>query len=556
MQLVSPLCSGIRGAENGFAFIDERATGVPATCYTSFEGTAIAPQPGTGFALDANGAFEVYVNQLVDVRVVDANGTAVVTFTMGEAAPNVEVRSLAFTGQDYQSGASAPGNPTTLQAILDLITTAFGSTDWNITVGGVTRTPASWLSSIAGVFTNVKDPSYGAVGDGVTDDTSHIQAALTAATSGKSIVFFPAGTYRIVSKLTIPPGVSLWGSGTEGTFIKIDHATNDLLEYGAGTDTGLQEIRGLSLDALQANSGIFVSLTSAGTRRVFIVNCLFGSVSTLHAGKNVQASTSAHVVQISDTDFYCKAADGVTATADIGRVVARNCRFFTVGTPYNNNLLTAKGYTSIAGCRFDMSTTNGSVGNCVSVGSITAGVGASGCIVGCEFTPGTSAAGAAAIIVTGANDNATAFYEMGNAIHEGFGFGVAGLTNLTAATAQAVSTYRDPRIEQLATNANVTMTGDTHGTTLITRSTNAAGQVLASNVGPPGCHYTVGVLNSSGGNIAAAGISFGVGFIATVPAFPVGAVLATGKTMWYHFRAVVVGGTAFWTPVATNIQGV
>lgn len=45
---------------------------------------------------------------------------------------------------------------------------------------------------------NVKD--FGAKGDGVTDDTEAIQAAVT---SNKSI-FFPAGRYRCTESITVP----------------------------------------------------------------------------------------------------------------------------------------------------------------------------------------------------------------------------------------------------------------------------------------------------------------------------------------------------------------
>ena len=60
-------------------------------------------------------------------------------------------------------------------------------------------------SMINGATTNVLD--YGAVGDGVTDDTAAIQAALNA---GK-IIFFPYGQYLITSQLIAPPEVSLTG---------------------------------------------------------------------------------------------------------------------------------------------------------------------------------------------------------------------------------------------------------------------------------------------------------------------------------------------------------
>lgn len=48
-------------------------------------------------------------------------------------------------------------------------------------------------------FANVKDPVYGAKGDGITDDTIAIQAALNASRQ----VFIPAGTYKITSPLLI-----------------------------------------------------------------------------------------------------------------------------------------------------------------------------------------------------------------------------------------------------------------------------------------------------------------------------------------------------------------
>lgn len=55
-------------------------------------------------------------------------------------------------------------------------------------------------STVATSFYDVS--SYGAVGDGTTDDTSAIQSALTACnTAGGGTVFFPTGTYLITSQL-------------------------------------------------------------------------------------------------------------------------------------------------------------------------------------------------------------------------------------------------------------------------------------------------------------------------------------------------------------------
>lgn len=60
--------------------------------------------------------------------------------------------------------------------------------------------------------------SFGAVGDGVTDDTSAIQNALDAAGgAGGGVVLMPRGSYRITSTLTITtPGTALVGAGNGG----------------------------------------------------------------------------------------------------------------------------------------------------------------------------------------------------------------------------------------------------------------------------------------------------------------------------------------------------
>lgn len=50
---------------------------------------------------------------------------------------------------------------------------------------------------------NVKDPKYGAKGDGVTDDTQAIQAAIDAAALTHSVVHFPKGEYKTSSQLTV-----------------------------------------------------------------------------------------------------------------------------------------------------------------------------------------------------------------------------------------------------------------------------------------------------------------------------------------------------------------
>lgn len=82
------------------------------------------------------------------------------------------------------------------------------------------RAVASLLAGIAGgLVYNVQNPAYGAAGDGVTDDTAAIQAAITAATATTgNTVFFPAGVYVISAPLVVTSsGLTLLGSGPGAT---------------------------------------------------------------------------------------------------------------------------------------------------------------------------------------------------------------------------------------------------------------------------------------------------------------------------------------------------
>lgn len=81
---------------------------------------------------------------------------------------------------------------------------------------------------------NVKD--FGAVGDGVTDDTAAIQAAITATTTGKTL-FFPSGTYNFSTQLVFNTNkIGIIGEGSATTFLKYTGAntTNDLIVVGDG----------------------------------------------------------------------------------------------------------------------------------------------------------------------------------------------------------------------------------------------------------------------------------------------------------------------------------
>lgn len=93
--------------------------------------------------------------------------------------------------------------------------------------GAVARTVQAKLRESV----SVKD--FGAVGDGVTDDTAAIQAAidsLGASTGGT--IYLPVGTYRTTAILACTQrGVSLIGDGADASIITAEHSTGAVVRF-------------------------------------------------------------------------------------------------------------------------------------------------------------------------------------------------------------------------------------------------------------------------------------------------------------------------------------
>lgn len=97
-------------------------------------------------------------------------------------------------------------------------------TTTNFSAGTVVA--SSWLNDVDDTVYNkvsncVNVKSYGAVGDGTTDDTAALENAITAVSNlGGGFVDLDAGTFRITNAQTIPTKVILRGKGKGTTTIK------------------------------------------------------------------------------------------------------------------------------------------------------------------------------------------------------------------------------------------------------------------------------------------------------------------------------------------------
>jgi hypothetical protein len=193
-QAASDLFSGsILGAN----YVNNTATGDGAT--VAF-GVTVAPGSKNNIQIYIDG---VYQNKAT----FSISGT---TVTFSEAPPlNAAIEFIIGSAVTSISGDA------------DSITYTQGAT------GSQQRTVENKLQE----FVSVKD--FGAVGDGVTDDTVAIQAAIDACEVLKKPVFFPVGTYIITSGLTVQQKeVHVIGEGSESTILDFNLSSGVALDCG------------------------------------------------------------------------------------------------------------------------------------------------------------------------------------------------------------------------------------------------------------------------------------------------------------------------------------
>ena len=265
--LVAPLVSGVVGATSGTAEFYVRGTSTTASVYSD----ADAQTAVTTHALDSNGGVVRYVNESVDVIVKNSSGTTVREFTWEVAAESVQVTNASFTGTDPETGQTTAGGRTTLDEILTLVATSFGTTNFELLKDGET-TAVKLKDAFSAVdsslpFFDVTE--YGATGDGTTNDYADILEAYDAAVAaGGGILFFPAGTYAIGTTLTIASQkVSLMGVGGNASIIKQTTASSTPIVV-SDSDRD-QSIVGLAIDhSGNATHGIQLTDSSAAGPRI------------------------------------------------------------------------------------------------------------------------------------------------------------------------------------------------------------------------------------------------------------------------------------------------
>lgn len=209
--------------------------GVTAMVWTQFAASSTY-LPGSGLTLTGN-TFSITPAGVTSSMLASAltlAGATTISGTLTLAAD--PTLALQAATKQYVDAAAAPlaslaeaqaGTSTTKymspQRVRDYLET--GSSFLQTGSGAVARAMRDKVRELA---VSVKD--FGATGNGSTDDTTTIQAALN---SGASAVFVPTGTYKVGS-VTVPAGVRLFGTQSIHTGNPSDITTGSW--FYCGTD--------------------------------------------------------------------------------------------------------------------------------------------------------------------------------------------------------------------------------------------------------------------------------------------------------------------------------
>jgi hypothetical protein len=198
---------------------------------TPFSDTGLSVPTANPVVADAAGYFLVYLSSELAYDIVVKSADDSITYQSRTVASNI---------------AGAQPVDATLTALA-----ALGLENRKLTRGTGVDTGALIFSGDLFDFVNVKD--YGATGNGSTDDTTAITAAITAAGTGGA-VFFPKGVYIFSTVLTQLSGQRWFGAGRAVSILRLRSTVTSINVCVTASDFATDySIEDLQIDGNRAN---------------------------------------------------------------------------------------------------------------------------------------------------------------------------------------------------------------------------------------------------------------------------------------------------------------
>lgn len=153
-------------------------------------------------------------------------------------------------------------------------------TEWLKLTNDLEKT--GWAAESLVEVVNVKDKEFGAVGDGVTNDSEAFSRAKAAAIGGSGKMYVPHGTY-ILDGITHDGRISLVGESVRGTVLKasgngvtvltVDTPNSDDKEWGTYSDFRIDGGGYPNSVGMKVGSDVHTGNSSNTFKRIHITNC-------------------------------------------------------------------------------------------------------------------------------------------------------------------------------------------------------------------------------------------------------------------------------------------
>ena len=228
--------------------------------------------------------------------------------TRGGYPVNAGTPARLYVGSDYsilvqnKNGSTLYSAPAATERYSDPVITGVSSAEVSFLqagLGAVVRTAQSKMRDVV----SVKD--FGAVGDGVADDTAAIQAALTSLTATGGEVQIPRGTYLISAPLQYASNLTIRGAGAASIIKNTTTRTDDkvmLQPIAINGTVSKVDVSDIAFDQRgdhygDSTSSLLMSIN--GTTGFALRNVIFRNCITMAVWNDSSASGAASTKQFS-----------------------------------------------------------------------------------------------------------------------------------------------------------------------------------------------------------------------------------------------------------------